>query len=618
MGDSRRTLIHPASQSSGPIMTFWQENYTFIKDVYDMRHQKMAEWMENVEKAIARIMADKVYTSAEFKRERDNFHSLCKDLERVEVKKWLAHILEILMAERAKDQRKDEHDRLDALIKKHEELIPWVQKISIQVDLYWKFYAYGDELKPHIEFLDGIMMSSSREIAPSCVENVEELIERQEKALVQLETKRNVVRELIEKGNSLLQNPERPKFLDEHVKRIVEGWDDTKLKAQERLKLLQDTKAAWEGYADGQTIIEAEFAKAEEEMKKIKKRFNVESAKEDLARRQQIFEKTKKDLQAIYDKLKADYDVMCITLPEDKKMLVQKELNALTEKMAILITFEEKVKKIEDFCNNLELFDNTNKSLDDWMKRAAEEMDKIKNHSHQMVPEDRVAVCMELQEDIAAKVIVIEESIAKEQELLPQGDSVPKEAMAHKEELQRIHKFTLDLQAKVKQETANFSEDVKYWAEYKTGIKAFTPWLESAEVETHQGLGKPTDLPEALQLFDKISLFDKKCLLNVKVLEAAEAAAQKMTTHQEADDQVKALKERYNSVKKVSDEWMKKVETLVKEWKLLDSTVCELNDWVAKDKTAEGENQFSLEKMESTLCELKNIFKEKERLVDNL
>ena len=31
-------------------MTFWQENYHFIKEVYDMRHQKMAEWMENVEK----------------------------------------------------------------------------------------------------------------------------------------------------------------------------------------------------------------------------------------------------------------------------------------------------------------------------------------------------------------------------------------------------------------------------------------------------------------------------------------------------------------------------------------------------------------------------------------
>ena len=46
-----------------------------------MRHHKMAEWMENVEKAISRIMADKVYTSAEFKRERDTFNvSSVKDI----------------------------------------------------------------------------------------------------------------------------------------------------------------------------------------------------------------------------------------------------------------------------------------------------------------------------------------------------------------------------------------------------------------------------------------------------------------------------------------------------------------------------------------------------------
>ena len=79
--------------------------------------------------------------------------ALCKDLERAEVKKWLAQILEILMAERAKDQKKIEGEKLEALIKKHEELIPNVQKTSVMVDLYWKCYAYGDELKPHIEFL---------------------------------------------------------------------------------------------------------------------------------------------------------------------------------------------------------------------------------------------------------------------------------------------------------------------------------------------------------------------------------------------------------------------------------------------------------------------------------
>merc|ERR1712186_60315 len=230
--DSRRTLIHPASQSSGPKMTFWQENYPFIKDVYIMRQTKMIEWMENVEKAISRIMADKVYTSAEFKRERDNFHALCKDLERAEVKKWLQQILEILMAERGKEERSEQIGKLDGLIKKHEDLIPTVLKTQVKVDLYWKCYAYGDELKPHVESLDGIMLSSTRDIAPSCVENVDELIERQEKSLSQLDSKRNVVSDLIGKGKVILQNPDNPKFLEGNVQRIQDGWEDTKKKAQ--------------------------------------------------------------------------------------------------------------------------------------------------------------------------------------------------------------------------------------------------------------------------------------------------------------------------------------------------------------------------------------------------
>ena len=55
-------------------MTFWQENYSFIKEVYDTRYMKMVEWMDNVEMAVQKVLASKVYTSAEFKREKDNFH----------------------------------------------------------------------------------------------------------------------------------------------------------------------------------------------------------------------------------------------------------------------------------------------------------------------------------------------------------------------------------------------------------------------------------------------------------------------------------------------------------------------------------------------------------------
>jgi len=599
-------------------MTFWQENYPFIKDVYLMRQTKMVEWMENVEKAISRIMADKVYTSAEFKRERDNFHALCKDLERAEVKKWLQQILEILMAERGKEERTEQLSKLDSIIKKHEELIPTVLKTQVKVDLYWKCYAYGDELKPHIEFLDGIMLSSTRDIAPSCIENVEELIERQEKSLTQLETKRGVVRDLISKGRQLLENPDKPKFLDSHVGRIEQGWDETKEKASARLTLLNNTKAAWEGYGAGLENIAVEFDKAEEEIKKVKKRFNLAAACEDLEKRQQIFGNTKGTIDGMYNSIQHDYDVMTMTLPEDKKDFVKKEVKAVTDKLEVLGRFKEKVDKIDEFVTSLKEFDVTLKDIDKWMKDAENQLGEIKNASDKMTPEDRVSYTMELQEDVAAKVIIIQKSIDAEGELLPQGDKVPQDAQDYKDELKRIKDFVDNLYQKVMKECDNFSEDVKYWAEYKTGIKEFKPWLAEAEKKSTEGLAKPQTLDEANAMFATVRTFEGSCHKHFKVLEDAAAAANKMTTHKEADVEVAELKDRYAKVKAVADEWMKKCDTLVKEWQLLDNTVTELNSWVAQDRGAEGEQNFSLEKMESTLGELKNIFKEKEKLVENL
>merc|ERR1712193_413334 len=252
------------------------------------------------------------------------------------------------------------------------------------------------------------------------------------------------------------------------------------------------------------------------------------------------------------------------------------------------------------------------------MGGAEESLNNVKTKSDTMTPEDRVSTTMELSEDVEAKVDIIKKNVAEELELLPQGDKVPQDAQDHKNELKRIETFVLDLQKKVMKECDNFSEDVKYWAEYKTGIKSFRPWLEGAELKSTEGLSKPQTLDEANAMFANVNDFDQGCLKHLAILLNAETAANKMTTHKEADVEVAGLKERYNKVKGVSDEWMKKADTLVKEWKLLDNTVNELNSWVAQDRGAEQEQNFSLEKMESTLGELKNIFKEKERLVDNL
>merc|ERR1712012_91604 len=420
------------------------------------------------------------------------------------------------------------------------------------------------------------------------------------------------------KGKVILQNPDKPKFLEANVKRLQDGWEDTKKKANDRLQLLNETKESFIGYAEDSEVIAGEFDLAEEEIKKVKKIFNLEAANADLSKRQEILKSTDDTINGLFGNINKNYNTMAITIPDDKKKILTKEIKAVEEKLEVLGRFKSTVQVIVDLVNDLTAFDNSLKAIDTWKDAATAELKDIKEASGSMLPEDRVARTMDLQEDIAAKMEVLKEDTNTELDLLPQGSDVPKDAQNFKDELARITKYITDLAEKVRKDCDAFSEDVKFWAEYRTGIKEFTPWLVGAEKATTEGLSKPSDLNEVKALHEKVHTFEETCLKYLQVLTAASDAAQKMTTHDEADGEVAALRERYAKVKAVADEWTAKVDTLLKEWTLLDNTVTELNTWVAKDKSSEGENQFSLEKMESTLGELMNIFKLKEKMVEGL
>ena len=199
------------------------------------------------------------------------------------------------------------------------------------------------------------------------------------------------------------------------------GWDETKEKASSRLDLLVKTKNAWVGYAEGLETIASEFEKAEEEMKKVKKRFNLQSAIDDLERRQKIYNDTKKTIETLFDQIKNNVEVMGLTLPEDKKKNIEKEKKAVEEKLVVLTEFKETVEVVEKFCNELKTFDSSLKAIDSWMMQATKELEDIKNASDKMPPEDRVARTMDLQEDIAAKMKIIVKEIENEKNLLPQG-----------------------------------------------------------------------------------------------------------------------------------------------------------------------------------------------------
>merc|ERR1712150_175680 len=178
------------------------------------------------------------------------------------------------------------------------------------------------------------------------------------------------------------------------------------------------------------------------------------------------------------------------------------------------------------------------------------------------------------------------------------------------------------MEEEVKNECSKFSEDVKFWAEFQTGIKEFEPWIKKAEIRKNMGLQKPCTLVDACTTLGDCKNFQDECESKMKVLEEAAESSKKMSCHNEADDKVTALKCRWAHVHETAKEWVDKMTTLVECWNKLEGNVDELSSWVssegsAKDVTGTGAD-ISIEKLEGQLNQIKVMFAEKQKLVSDL
>merc|ERR1712117_618293 len=537
MGSAGEALIREAGRK----MTFWQENYGFIKEVYDTRYSKMVEWMDNVEMAIAKVCASKVYTSAEFKREKDNFQSLCKNLERAETKKWLTGTLDTLMKDRASDEQKAESTKLKAVIDRHKTLIPKIQETLVKTECYWKCYSYGDDLIPIFEFIDDLRNRSVKEIQSGNSEQTEEHIEKQDKVLNSLENKRKMVMDFIAKGEKLMTDPNRPKFLDGHVKKLKEAWDDTKEKADLRKKALSDNLNAWATFEEQKLENHKQLDAADAEFDTIKKIFDLKAGPADYDTRMKTAANFRKTIQEIHDTVSGANDILQLMLPEEKKTPMTDEVKEIETRMEILKKTDDRLAFILDFNKRLAVFNQNVTELEGWLEEGRKKLDMVKSPTELLTPEDRVTKSMEFAEDLHKKSEFCAKQEAEKEEIFPKaGEKVSSDAKKFIERLKIVRQELNKLDEEIKSECAKFSEDVKYFAEFQTGIKAFDPWMKKAEQRISDGLMQPKSLVEACEILGTSKNFQEECEAKLKILEEAAASAQKMTTHDDSDEKVEA------------------------------------------------------------------------------
>jgi len=577
--------------------------------------------MDNVEMAIQKVCASKVYTSAEFKREKDNFQSLCKNLERAETKKWLTETLETLMKERAPDEQKEESKKLKLIMERHKTLIPRIQETLIKTECYWKCYSYGDDLIPIFEFIDNLRNQSVKEILSANSEHTEEHIEKQDKVLNSLENKKKMVLDFISKGEKLMQDQNCPKFLEGHVKKLREAWEDTNDKAQIRKKALTDNLTSWEVFEEKKVECHKQLDTADAEFEQIKKIFDLTSGPLDYNQRMKTAARYRASIEEVYSTVSNANATLQQMLPEDKKPGMNDEVKELTVRIEILKKIDDRLVFIDDFNRRLAVFNTMVGELEEWLDEGKKRLNIIKNPVDMLSPEDRVTKSMEVQEDISKKSDLCSKQEQEKTDIFPgPGEKVSNDAKHFISRLKTVRGELNKLDEEVKAECSKFSEDVKYWAEFQTGIKAFDPWLKKAEQRQATGLKTPSSLVEACEILGDAKNFQEECESKLQVLEEATVSAKKMTSHTDADQKVQMYQSRWETVHQTTKEWVARMATLVECWNKLDGNVGELSSWVAlKDSSApEGGSEISIEKLETQLSTLKNMFAEKQRLVADL
>merc|ERR1719499_2926526 len=233
------------------------------------------------------------------------------------------------------------------------------------------------------------------------------------------------------------------------------------------------------------------------------------------------------------------------------------EVQEIKTRMDILSKTDERLNFILDFNKRLAIFDTCVTELEDWLGEGRKRLDGIKNPVELLSPEDRVTKTMEGQEDINKKSEFCGKQETEKNEIFPkQGEKVSSDAKKFIERLKIVRQELNKLDEEIKSECAKFSEDVKYFAEFQTGIKAFDPWMKKAEQRISDGLMQPKSLVEACEILGTSKNFQDERELKIKVLEDAATSALKMTTHNDSDGKVEGYRERWSKVHEISKEWV--------------------------------------------------------------
>jgi len=606
-------------------MACWSENYHFIKEVYDFRVEEMNKWMDALEESSKKLITNKVYTSREFRRMRDQFRYQCKNLKREEVKQWLHDMLKLLN-QKSDQNLESEKKRLEALHQRHVEMLPGIEENMRKVDVYSRCYQYVDDITPLVKLLEELRRKSTEEleqkkgtvggpkIHPDSTEHVASFIENQEAVIAKIEEKRGEFAQLIKRGQKLEGQADCPPFLKEQVKELSELFVDSEGKAKQKLGTLKRNENAWKEFEDGKLNIVHLLDQADEKLRNIRKQFDPKAGAEDVALRLDIAAKTRESNEACLKKLMGNVEIISNICSPDKKEEVKKTIAGFEERNKVLEKTDERIAKLKKYTEDLQAFVDKKEASMAWLQQGEDMLVELLKFPGEDKSDEKLLMTVKMQKNMETQNNTLAWLVTESERLL--GGKANSIAEAHLMDVDKVKTKLEELNQKLTDVCGDISEDLHHWADYQAELKVFQPWINQSEERIKGGLKKPNSLVEAQNMQKSVKEFDVDIKSRLASLDKMTETVSKMTQHDKADREIGECRDRRQAAEVVCCEWVDRMDKLVVQWEELSNTVTEVQGWVAAAAKVSDDPESDV--VDGTLNKLKTYFAEKQKLVQAL
>jgi len=594
-------------------MAFWQENLPFVRGFFDERSQKFFDLMDRAEASIAQVTADKIYTSKEFKRIKDNFTNIVKNLERDEVRDWLSSTRELLVEEK----KGAGDDNLAKIFARFESLMPQVNETKLLTDMLWKSYEFTDDLVPLMEFTNEQLSSSTKEVTTGSVSQTEEIIEKHGKTIDKLEKKQKEVRDIIAKGEKLAGETKAPEFLARKLGEMKDLWKKTNDESKKRLADLKNNSGAWNTFADKCGLLTTHVQTAQKQIADVKKLYDMDRAKSDYSERMSNADNIKSQIEKTFQAVMDANDVLQVLADDGVKAQLKQEVDDLKTACEVTKALDEKLAALDSFNKGVVDFDKTTSELESLVKKDRESLDGLIKPAEKMKATDRLVSAMDLADDIRAqKEIHAAKTADWEQNLTPDGKENTQEAKDFVNRLAEAGNKLNSLEQEADAEAAKYGNDIVFMAEFTNAKNQFQAWIQGAEEKAAKGFVSPNNLEEANVLVADCKEWRESCEAVSAKLAAGKASAGKMTLHDAEDAEHAEMHARWEKVNTSCQDWTKKLNDLSSMWSKQTEMLNQVTDTMVTGGGA-GE-QVNLNDLDQQMEAIKEMFVKKQEMMKKM